>query len=431
MLVLWAVCFALFFGLPFKLVGRDLTIFGFVMLGASILCFCLGAWLRSPVIAQSRPAYHIMPEFKRADVVLIIASIIGMLMLLIEWRSNGGGLAGAWDIRSERTTALMTGAASGSSLWFQIGFLFAPVGYVVIARSALFGGPYWVARLAVFGFGPLVLSSMALGGRAPLLWGFTTFGLSILTRRWVLDPPRSRVKKEADPRAMLVGALGGIAALAALNYFVNVFIIRAESVGGVDVMFDTVAYTWGVTFEGTTADLMKATFGLGNTYLIFAFSWYIVQGIVISNVLFSDYVGSPQFGIYGIELASALARRVDGNYVGMRNLELFDLNVFGFLPSAWGTLYVDYWYFGLLVAALWGYLAALVYSKVRTSVDARWALASPFVMQGILSSFSNTPLGATNGAVTLTWMIVAFVMSKPRWLALPAPDRGNEQQVAA
>ena len=413
MLAVWLSCFALFFALPFELIGRELTTYGLVMLALSILAFCVGGWFRSTAIPQMRSPITVKPDFSRADRMLTIAAAIGMLALFIDWRNNGAALSGAWDIRSDRTTALLNGEDSGSSLTFQLGFLFAPVGYVIIVREILFGGRSWLLRLGVFGFGPLLLSALALGGRGPLLWGFTIAALARLTKRWTIDPPKLVKRREYSARAMLIGLLAVIAGLAALNYFVQVFIIRADAAGGVDSMFDTVAQTWGVTFSGPRADLMKRVLGIGNTYLIFAFAWYIVQGIVISNTLFTDYIGPPQLGVYGIELMGALVRRLDGAYVGASNLYLNDLNVFGFLPSAFGTLYVDYWYFGVLVAAIWGYLATLVYERVRRSPDLRWALAAPFVMQGILTSVINTPLGATNGLVTLLWMIAAFLAARP------------------
>lgn len=412
MLAVWGVCFALFFILPFRLVGRELSAFGLGMLGASILAFCIGAWLRSLALPQQRPARLALPDFTRTDQVLRIASLVGILVLLYEWRTSGGDLSDAWNIRSERTTSLLYGTESGSSLAFQLGFLFSPVGYAVIAREIVFRPVVRPLRVAVLGFGPLIASSLALGGRAPLLWGFTMVALSVLTKRWTIAPPALQ-SRQRSPRSVLLTILGGVGALIALNYFVQVFVVRAEAVGGIETMFDSVATMWGVTFEGPFAEVLKTTLGTGNTYLIFVFAWYITQGIVISNALFTYYDGPPMYGIYGIELVSAAARRLNGAYVGARNLELNDLNVFGFLPSAFGTLYVDYWYFCLIVSAIWGYIAAIVYARVRLLTDARWLLAAPFVMQGIITSVINTPLGATNGLVSLSWMILAFVLAKP------------------
>ena len=383
------------------------------MLGGFILAFCIGAWLRTPAIPQRMPSYLAAPDFKRTDTVLVIASLIGILVLLFEWRSNvGGALSDAWNVRSERTTSLLYGTESGSSLTFQLGFLFSPVGYTIIAREILFRPVLRPVRLAVLGFGPLIASSLALGGRAPLLWAFTMVALSLLAKRWTIAPPE-KSRHQRGARSVLLIIAGIIAALVALNYFVQVFIVRAEGAGGIETMFDSVATLWGVTFAGEFAEWLKTTLGVGNTYLVFVFAWYITQGIVISNALFTWYSGPPMLGIYGIELFGAVMRRIDGGFVGERNLELNDLNIFGFLPSAFGTLFVDYRYFGFIVAAIWGYIAAIVYARVRNLTDARWLLAAPFVMQGIVTSVINTPLGVTNGLISLSWMVLAFVLARP------------------
>ncbi len=425
MLTVWTVCFTLFFVLPFQLVGREITGFGLAMLVASVMAFCIGAWLRTHAMPQHRQGQVAMPDFSRTDPVLIAASLIGILVLLLEWRSNGGGLSDAWNVRSDRTTALLYGADSGSSLSFQIGFLFSPVGYTVIAREIIFRTPVRPIRLAILGFGPLLASSLALGGRAPLLWGFTMMALSVMTKRWTIMPPSTMVRQR-NPRTVMMVIAGGIAALFALNYFVQVFVVRAEGIGGIENMFDSVATIWGVTFEGPSAEWMKRILGVGNTYLIFVFSWYITQGIVIASTLFSGYEGPPMFGSYGIELVSAAVRRTNGAYLAERNLELNDLNVFGYLPSAFGTLYVDYWYFGLLIAGVWGYIAGIVYARVRLLNDVRWALAAPFVMQGIGTSVINTPLGTTNGLVSLSWMTLAFFLARP---ATPAIRYSGDREM--
>jgi hypothetical protein len=223
---------------------------------------------------------------------------------------------------------------------------------------------------------------------------------------------RPHAARELDPRTLFFGFGILVAALMALNYFVEVFIIRAGAAGA-EGMFDAIADTWGVTFDGPMADAMKSTLGVGNTYLIFAFAWYLVQGIVISNVLFSSYGGAPQLGAYGIELVNAAVRRIDGSLISHVSFDLLDINVLGFLPSAFGTLYVDYWFFGLAVCAIWGNLAALVYKKVRTSSDGRWALVAPFIVQGVAFSVINTPFGLTNGFVTHSWILVVFLLARP------------------
>ncbi|WP_415643082.1 hypothetical protein [Sphingomonas antarctica] len=407
---------SLFVMLPFHIVNREITVYGFVMLGLFIAAFCTGAWFKTPVIQQRHAAFFQMPDFKRADNLLMLVSIFSMIVLFIEFRSGSAGdLTAAYEIRSQRSTSLLNGDASGSSLAFQLGFLTSPVGYTVLVREIIYREKIKPLRMIILGFGPLILSSLALGGRGPLLLAFTLASFALLTKRTAFAEKVAKVKLRTRSRSsnFFLITISVIGVIVALNYFVTVFFLRAGE-GGAAGMFDAIGDAWGVTFDGPVAEAMKATLGLGITYLIFVFSWYIVQGIVIANVLFTSYTGPAQLGIYGIELAGAVARRIDSNFVAVRNYSLFDLNVFGFVPSAFGTLYVDYWYFGILVAAGWGYLTSVVYLRSRTSSDARWLIAAPFMMQGVLYSGVNTPLGQTNGLVTFSWMIVTFMMAKPR-----------------
>ena len=176
------------------------------------------------------------------------------------------------------------------------------------------------------------------------------------------------------------------------------------------------AQLWGVDFRGPGAELLKSTIGEGNTYLVFVFIWYLIQGVVMTNTLFTDYVGSPTFGVYGVDLVTALARRIDPSWVSEHFLVLLNMNVYGFFPGAWGSLYVDFLWFGLVAAFLWGLICAIVYRKTRTSYDHRWLLIGPLVTIGIFFSLINTPIGFSNGLVTHFWFVLMVLVSKPATL---------------
>ena len=174
---------------------------------------------------------------------------------------------------------------------------------------------------------------------------------------------------------------------------------------------------WGIGFSGPVADLIFTAFGDEVTYIVFIFNWYVVQGVVMSNSLFADYHGPMQLGVYGVDLVSALVRRLDGELVARNFDALQQLGTYGFWPSAFGSLFVDLWFFGILVSGAWGALTGLVYQRLRSARDARWLLLAPFVTMGILFSFINTPLGFSNGLVTHLWMLIAFFSArrmKPR-----------------
>jgi hypothetical protein len=413
MLATWCFAAMLFLLLPFELVSRTVTFYGFAILGLLLVTFCLGGLLGSRPLQQRRAAAIFAPDFALADRIMLAVSLIAIVASLFDlYRGSGGDLSASWMERDARAGFILSGEASGSSLAFQIGFLTSPIAYTLIASIVIFDEKIRYLRLLVAGFGPPAAAALASGGRGPLGFALVFFALAVMVRRYVRrDTTKPRLRLTG--RQLFFGAAIAIVFLVSLNYFVNVFAVRA----GGDLssgMLDAVAERWGVTFGGPNARAMIAVLGEGNTYLVFVFSWYYMQGLIISNILFTDYQGSPMWGLYGVELVLALVRRVNPDYVAERYAELNALDVFGFVPSAFGTFFVDLAWFCFLAVFFWGWVAGLVYGKSRTSQDGRWLLCVPFVMQGILFSTINSPLGLTNGLMTLFWMILVFTLSKPR-----------------
>lgn len=425
MVRVWLFFVAVFLILPFQLSGRTLTFHGFAMLALFIGAFCAGALLKSPKLAQRPWDQPKEVDFRRSDRILFGAALVAILMFGWELRTGEFlDLAGSYEMRSDRAGALLTGGESESSIFFQIGFLFYPAGFAYIVRELIFRKKPNLARLGFFGVLPILMASLAMGGRSPLLYAIVLTAFSFRTRA-LLYPKAKRVRDQrTSQRNFLIGAAIGLFGLVSLNYFVKVFLVRADAVGGVGAMFDIAATSWGVAFDGPGSAALFALLGEGNAYLMFVFAWYLVQGIVMSNVLFTDYAGDPHWGIYGIDLAAALMRRIDGNFVAERFDSLLSLNIYGFLPSAFGSLFVDFKMWGVVICFLWGLLAAMVYRQIRMARDPRWLMLAPFVTLGILASLINTPLGFSNGLVTHFWMLLAFAVSRTA-LMLDAETRAG------
>jgi len=416
MLFVWCLCVLLWVALPFEVVSRNLTTYGWLILALFIGTFCIGAMLFGGSVAQRRAAVLFTPNFEMADRIIAVVSIVATGVLLADIAAGSGGdLAASWVERNERAVAILTGG-EGGDLFFQIGFVTAPIAYTAIAREVIFGEAIRYVRVLVFGILPLAASAVSSGGRGPLMFALVFYGLSSLVRRYVRFDPNAPRRRMA-PRQLFFGVLLVIVALLSLNYFVAVFAVRAEGAGGPAAMLDAVALRWGVTFGGSSADALIRVIGEGNSYLVFVFAWYYTQGLIFANILISDYAGPPGWGVYGIEILLGAMRRINSDYVSNLFAYLDALNAFGFVPSAFGSFFVDFGWLAFIPVFAWGCLAGLVYRKSRTSIDGRWLLPVPFVTQGILFSTINTPLGLTNGLVTLSWMIGIFVISKPPPLA--------------
>jgi len=417
MLKVWAVFFLMYAVLPFHVVDRQLTIQGFFLLFLFILAFCVGTLGIQPARRRAAICPPREIDFSTTDTVLTAASVVTIVAMLLElWGKNVFDLAASYDLRSDQAAALMEGAASSSTIWFQIGFLTYPAGYAYLVRGIIFDSKLDPRRLLFFGFVPVLLATVSMGGRSPLLYAILISFFSFGTRRFYLhrlNPTPRGARPPVRTRGLGLMKNLGIAAivLGAMYYFVAVFLTRAESLGGAAGMFQVAERIWGISFSGPVATFMFQMLGDEFTYIIFVFNWYVVQGLVMANFLFSDYTGPMQWGVYGVDLVSALVRRINGDLVARNFDSLQQVGVYGFLPSAFGSLYVDLWFFGLLIAAAWGLLASLVYKKVRAGRDARWLLLAPLMTSGVLFSFINTPLGFANGLVTHFWILLAFLSS--------------------
>jgi oligosaccharide repeat unit polymerase len=416
MIKIWIFSLALFLILPFQLTFRKIEVFGVLMMVFSIIMFCVGAFLRTPGIDQSRRTQKFEIDFKTTDYILLTAGSIAIIASLIDIYISGSFSSQvAWDIRSDRTTSLLDGTDSSSSIWFKIGFIFYPSGYVYIARSVIFSRKAQLVKLAIYGFGPLVALSIAIGGRGPLLFSIVILVLSYQARPFINMKERTTTAAQKSKRKKTLVYIGvGLLSLVALNYFISVFIVRASSVGGLENVFELAAQNWGVNFDGFGSSFLRATLGEGTTYLIFVFSWYFVQGMIIGCGVFQSFDGTPGYGIYGVELLMALVRRMNDSYVSDRLYALNDIDAFGYVYSAFATFYVDFWYFGLFFVALWGYLSAAVYYQIWRGDNARWVILGPFVSMGIYFSTINTPIGLSNGFLIWFWLFVAFFSMKTK-----------------
>lgn len=438
MLLVWAGCIAAFYILPFQLEGRTMSLYGFMVLALFIGAFCFGAMVAArPQPQRPRPP-DVTVDFRLTDRCLMAAAGIAVLACLLDVQGrNLFDLAGAYEIRSDRAGALMAGAASESTVWFQLAFLTYPAGYIYLVREVAFRPRPVLWRISVFGLAPVVLTSLSMGGRAPLFYALLMLVYGFALRNQLFPPrdriaasqgrpankPRRRPFKLGVPGKVAIGVFGA----AAFVYFIQVFFARADVVGGVEGMFGVAQTSWGVNFNGPFSGLIFSAFGADGAYLIFVFAWYLVQGLVMSNTIFTEYDGSMLMGGYGIDLMSALMRRLNGEFLADGYAVLLHLNTYGFLPSAFGSLYVDLKFFGLIPCVIWGWLAGKVYANVKAGRDPRWLLTVPVVTVGIFFSLINTPIGFSNGFVTHLWLILAFLTARPVRLPLqgaaPAAQR--------
>lgn len=383
------------------------------MLGLFIAAFVTGSLLVSGPHPSRMPgrAGLTLADTQWAQRCLIVASLMSLILLMSDVASkNLLDFNTSAEMRTKAAEALLHAAPSKSSLWFRLAFLLYPAGYIIIALEIIYRERPRVWMVLVLGLMPSVLAALSMGGRMPILYAALIFGLSMCERHrlGIGKKPSSEPRSRLARHVIWVGVCG--AALVLMVYFGHVFMVRATLAGGADQMFEIAAERWGVGFSGWMSHFFIEWLGMDVAYLIFVFVWYSIQGLLISNVLFTSYEGPMQWGAYGIDLVSALMRRLDSATLAKGFDALLEINVYGFFPSAWGSLYVDLGLFALAVVLVWGLLSALVYRRALIEQRIEWSLLWPFIVAGIGTSLINTPIGFSNGLVTHFWLILAFVL---------------------
>ncbi|WP_420479196.1 oligosaccharide repeat unit polymerase [Brevundimonas sp. FT23028] len=429
MLMVWVTCVVAFFVLPFQLENRVMSLYGYLILFLFIGAFCAGALLAGRPQPQQPRRMDVVADFHLTDRLLIVAALIAIMASFMDTQGrNLLDLADAYEARSATAGALMSGGQSASSIWFQLAFLTYPAGFIYLVREIAYRPRPIAWRIGVFGLLPVVMAALSMGGRSPLLYALVMMIYAFNLRKQ-LFPRKLMAARSGGPARRrrplfrlgpggkaVMGALGGVMFL----YFMQVFLTRAEISGGVDAMFGIAGQSWGVNFNGPGSNVLFQLLGPEGSYLTFVSFWYLLQGLVMSNTLFTSYDGPMLFGVYGVDLIGALMRRLNGEFVANGYAHLGAVNVYGFLPSAFGTLYVDLKFLGLIPCMIWGWLAGKVYVLVRQGRDPRWLMAVPFIVMGILFSIIGTPVGFSNGLLIHLWLIVALVTVRVR-TASPHP----------
>ena len=402
-LYVWSVVILVWWLFPIGLVDPLYTSTAIVGLMLTLCIFLFSLRSVKPIsIDRTR---HYLQDNRHSQRILSFVSIVAAVALLIDLYLSGNvTLKEAYLNRSQQGQNVLEGAASNSSLFFKIAFLTYPAGYIYLVSAIIFSEKIVWLRVALFGIAPIVLASFVLGGRVQLLIGFILLVLSFRVRNH--NGSGTKSKNPRKIRQIIKTIVLTFLILSMTLYFSNVFITRAEVAGGTEIMLEVGKDVWGITFKPGVQEAWINILGVDLTFLIFVFWWYFVQGLIMNLIIFSKYTVAPLYGVYGLELVSATLRRFNGSAVSEGFQELMNIGVYGFLPGAFGSLYVDIKWLYILVVVLWARWCSKVYYKARVGFP-KSKMLYPFMAAGLLFSFINTPLGLSNGMMLYFWLFVS------------------------
>ena len=410
MFLVWFSCLFLWVILPFQLIDREVLNYGIIIFLLFLLTFFIGAISnKNKSIIFTNSIFYT----KKAHRIISFVSFVSLLCLIIDFDISNLNLISIAEEREEISLSLLTGSLSNSSIAFKIAFLTYPSAYVFIALSIIYSKKINYLPLFILGYLPIVISTVVMGGRNPLFYAIVITFFSIKIRSNYSEElnvykPKSNNFSYKQTVIKFI-ALSFI--VIAILYFINVFISRADIAGGTSIMFAFAESNWGVGFNGYGSKFFFDLFGEKISFLIFITSWYVVQGLIMSVTIFENFTSSAYLGTYGIELITAVSRRID-SYAIFKNYDsLNELNVLGFYPSVFGSLFIDFKFVGIVIVYFWGKWCSSVYNNVK-KLKLNSMLLYPFMSAGILLSFINTPFGLANGFVTYIWLFVAYYFTK-------------------
>jgi hypothetical protein len=407
--ILWAVIFAGFYGGPFMF--HPMPSADTLML----LLACLALFLVSSVVGYAyedrrvAPAVDAPPRYVRFDVERVVAvtsvlALVGTTCIVIDRLTSQGlsDLAGLTELRYERAEDLLAASEISKGVLTYCGYLLYPALYLVVAIAICY---YEGLRargkllLTLNMIGPFVLAVL-FGGRSPIFVLFLIIAASCVVRRLL------------GLRALPAGAflkVAGIGGVLGFILYTNViWFARLElSVSTVNVLLAHAERIWGIEpshrFESWLAgmgkqDLMVPLLG----------AWfYFFQGPSIFERLTSAGGYPVLFGGYHIDIVAAGFRLFPETRTMLADgyASLLKSNVYGFFPTAWGSLLIDFSFGAFPLIALWGAVCGTTYARLRRYGRPGDAIYYVFLFYSIMIGPISAPFGLANSFVTFLYFL--------------------------
>jgi hypothetical protein len=398
--LVWAIVLLGFYLGPFSFdpepSPRSLAaLFAFIALFVFSSLFGYGSAMAEAIAA--RPS---APVYRRFDVdaimdVLSLLAVFGTACIVVDRiRTEGlSGLAGFTELRYERAADLLAAAELSRGLLTYLGYLFYPALYLAVALGITYYEALGIRAkllLALNMVCPFVLA-VFFGGRSPILVVFLIVASSLVARR------------QLGLRGIPSGAgLKSLAIVGILAFFVYTNIIWFQRLGlspsAIDILLGHAATVWGIA-PGTALESRLAELGMTDALLPLLGLWfYMFQGPMIFERLIDSNSLPILFGGYHIDVVAAVFRMFGPTRAMLSDGygRLLDADVYGYFPTAWGSLLIDFSLLSVPFVALWGWLSGRVFARLRRYGGPGDAVLYVFLFYSILISPISAPLGLAN-----------------------------------
>jgi hypothetical protein len=400
LLTVWAVALGLVFFGPVKYT-RHVSAGTWLFLAACLTCFCLGAsvgWRQvtrpSPIgLGDPGDAGGTWDAFdRRVDQLARVCAVLGLvgigLLAFDKLRLSGLDYSqGVTAVRNARAVEVNAGnAALGRSPLLYLGFVtfgFSVPAYLlyVLRRRSLRRSTVFVVHvglLSPLGFGVIY------GGRSPLVLALGMIFGGMLVRR-LCGQPRMRPTRFA--RMVMLGLI-----VFALVFGSYIFRQRAAVAG---YTYAGLAKYTANSYRATTRPWFEHLLNSNSGVAPIATDALLTHFYLTHEVFLLDrtlrYEGSigPYFGAYQFNLVAALGSQIWPQFDAPRRIisDAAEANTYGYFPTAFGCMYLDFGLIGALVGTLiCGLLAGKIFRWSLLTGELKSQLFMCFVIAGIIAS---------------------------------------------
>lgn len=390
-------------GLAFELVHIALFVVGATLCARVVLVQTHRAeyGMTAGYHAQANPGR----EYTFIRLVLMIGILGGILSAYAKLSLVGEfSLAALASLRTERAQELLYADEVKSGIASVIAFFTYPAGFVGLVATLLRYEtvPRSTRTLASTYVIVVFLLTIIAGGRSPVLvlLLFTTISCYLRKKLGLRLVPASRPLRIGMSVLLLVFA----------GYSSMIWVVRAYVSGlNLEAFLLHAETVWGVR---PSAGLIAFSNWLGSPELvqtIMSSVFYFTQNLsVAERVLDVRNEILPMLGGYQVDLIAAMLRSfpASAEFLANGNRALLDANIYGFFTGAWASLFVDFGYFSLLMALLWGYLSGRAHRNLVRKGGLVCETKYVFWIYAVFISFVSPPFGFSNSFITFVWFVL-------------------------
>lgn len=390
----------------------SLSFAGTLFLLTHIALFITGTLIAHFLLRQrSWPIDH-AGKFTHTSPFIGLMLLIGVVGGLFSVCNNlmvvhGFHLSSAATYRTMKAQSLLHGGEMQSGLLSMFAFLTYPAGFVGLVAGLLhYERLSRVTKLLLFLFVTTIFfMAMIAGGRSAILLLLLFIAIAGYTR--------TRLNTPCMPKSLALRLGSALLLIAFIVYSNIIWTVRAaESEQNTMERLQHAVNVWGATPKNYLMQTSEWLNKPGLTMSALGPVFYLTQSIAVTEkILLAPDKLPVLYGGYHVDLFAAMLRHIpDGARMLKEDYEtLLYANIYGYFTGAWGALFIDYGYFSLLAALIWGGMAGYAWARFKQDPHLITGVFYVFWTYSILISFASPPFGFSNSLMVFAWFCVFYL----------------------